>query len=499
MNIGLRARVFRPGTGLSRQAGPTCRVPDISTIMIRKDPSFSFGNCHKLIRFRFPPVDFWGYIRLNLSALILVRWLRFVVSPNTVIQWQGVDIAARHSLIKCVREIAEMQRSLEVTTVGILGREGTGKTTLAKVVGHILHDQLGKLKDDAQGEVDRRSMQQISKGYIVRIFSGETDLTRFKEILEDLPPVNRIIVFDDATFLLQSNIKQIKHDVTKIRHLESGDVKTVIIYNYHYARGLDKYLRDTDFHFLTYVHGEDAVNIKDKFGYTPHQSKTITKYLTNWGKFSRARKMDVVLRQDKVSVRQTKVMKPDGQVKFLDTKGPARVTYRWSDPFRLCMFFNQNRNRVAVFPSEDWLAGYKTCTVCRNLTEVKKEELVPVEDCVEFGKRYFFDYERALRHSFRHKFRFDPAHSQFAAALQFIDELVKYGHSVEDQMVHVEKALGRLTPEEIQERYKPRKIQRLSQKVRFAFLNKFGQDVLAQGRKDKPPEVTPVEIKEMDV
>lgn len=189
-------------------------------------------------------------------------------------------------------------------------------------------------------------------------------------------------------------------------------------------------------------------------------------------------------------------MKPNGEVRFLDERGPSKVTYRWSDPFRLCMFFDQNRNRVAVFPSEAWLDGYEKCTVCRNLTEVKAEELVPVEDCVEFGRKYFFDYERALRHSFRHKFRFDPVHSQFAAALQYIDELVKYGHSVEDQIVHIEKM--KLTPEEIQQKYKPRKIQRLSQKVRFAFLSKFGQDVLAQGRKDRP-QVTPVDVEELSI
>jgi len=401
-------------------------------------------------------------------------------AANIVTQWQGVDIAARHSLQVCVREIAEMQRSLEVTTVGILGREGTGKTTLAKVVGHMLHEKLMELKDDAQGEVDRASMKQIAKGYIVRIFSGETDLTRFREILEDLPPVNRIIVFDDATFLLQSNIKQIKHDVTKIRHLESGDVKTVIIYNYHYARGLDKYLRDTDFHFLTYVHGEDAVNIRDKFGYTPTQSRAITKYLTHWSKFSKSRRIDFTLRNEKSSVRQTKVMKPNGEVRFLDSRGPAAVSYRWSDPFRLCMFFDQNRNRVAVFPSERWLKGYESCTVCRNLEEVEESKLIPVADCVRFGQKFFFDYERALRHSFIHKFRFDPNHSQYAAALQYVDELVKYGHSVEDQVALLD--FEKLTAEEIRAKYKPRKIQRLSQRVRFAFLNMFGQDVLSQGR-----------------
>lgn len=442
---------------------------------------------------------FLGIYRCEEGFLILLVFVVNMLNINSVIKWQGVDIAAKHSLIKCVREVAEMQRSLEVTTIGILGREGTGKTTLAKVVGHILHDQLLKLRDDAQGDVDRRSMVQIRKGYIVRIFSGETDLTRFKEILEDLPPVNRIIIFDDATFLLQSNIKQIKHDVTKIRHLESGDVKTVIIYNYHYSKGLDKYLRDTDFNFLTYVHGEDASNVRDKFGYTSHQAGTITRYLTTWAKFSKSRRLEVKLRDDKLTVRQSKVMKPDGQVRFLDGRGPAGVTYRWSDPFRLCMFFDQSRNRIAVFPSEQWLEGYSKCTVCRNVAEVRKEELIPVEECVEFGKKNYFDYERALRHSFIHKFQFDPAHSQYAAALQYINEIVKYGHSVEDQIVHVEKALGKLTPEEIREKYKPRKIQRLSQKKRWSFLARFGQDVLAQGRRDKPPEVTPVEVRELGI
>ena len=46
----------------------------------------------------------------------------------------------------------------------------------------------------------------------------------------------------------------VKSAVTTIRHLDGGrDVKVIVMMNYHYSMGLDKYLRSADFKYITTV------------------------------------------------------------------------------------------------------------------------------------------------------------------------------------------------------------------------------------------------------
>lgn len=397
---------------------------------------------------------------------------------NLVSKWQGVDIANRHSLLSCIAEVAQMQRALEVTTVGVLGREGTGKTTLARTVAHLLHLELANMKPEADTEAARRSSDQINKGYIVRIFSGETDLKSFRDIVEGLPPINRILIFDDASFLTKIDIKQVKHDLTKIRHLETGDVKTVLIYNYHYSKGLDKYLRDTDFHFLTYVHGEDSLNIRDRFGYTPAQKTRITKYLTVWDRFSKSGVSEFTIRSMDSSM---EIVRPDGSTGG-HVDNSVKVTYRWSDPFRLTMFFNQYKNRMAVYPEPGWLHGFDTCAVCGMSSEEEAEEgpKIPTEDLVRFGESYFNkdgDFGRAVRHVWRERHGYDPVHRHFNAALAYVREIEKYGCSIDDIISNMDA----FKPEAMHIIKKRPGI--IPRKKRYAFFQKFGVDLLAQGRK----------------
>jgi len=394
-----------------------------------------------------------------------------------VSKWQGVEIANRHSLISCVSEIAQMQKALEVTTVGILGREGTGKTTLARTVAHLVHVELSNMKLDKDTEAARKSADQISKGYIVRVFSGETDLEAFKDIVESLPPINRILIFDDASFLSKIDIKQVKHDLTKIRHLETGDVKTVLIYNYHYSKGLDKYLRDTDFHFLTYVHGEDAANIKDRFGFTPAQKARIAKYLTIWDRFSKSSMAEFTVRN---TDRSMEIVRRDGSTGG-HVDNSIKVSYRWSDPFRLAMFFNQYRNRMAVYPAPEWISGFDECTVCGHASgEEEEAPKIPLEDLADFGKKYFDtqgDFGRAIRHVWRERHGYDPVHKDFNTALAYVREIEKYGYTVDDLIQGVDA----FKPDNFKIVKKRPGI--IPRKKRYAFLSRFGVDLLAQGRR----------------
>ena len=63
-------------------------------------------------------------------------------------------------------------------------------------------------------------------------------MEHFSEIMERLPDLNRILVFDDASFIGASAsqaVMKIKRELTTVRHTAGQDVKVVLIFNFHYS------------------------------------------------------------------------------------------------------------------------------------------------------------------------------------------------------------------------------------------------------------------------
>ena len=172
-----------------------------------------------------------------------------------VMKWKGVKFIRSQSFLAAIEQIVMRARNNDVVKIGIVGDMGSGKSTLAASIAHAFHARMS-------------SEHRIP--YAVRVF-GARELADLDGTLRDLPAANYIISFDDVSFMdanvSSKNIAKVKNTLTTIRHRHDGtDVKFVIIYGYHYSRGLDKFLRQTDFSFWTSIGDEEVEFVEAKIG-----------------------------------------------------------------------------------------------------------------------------------------------------------------------------------------------------------------------------------------
>jgi len=248
----------------------------------------------------------------------------------TIITWKDSKMIRNHSIRATVREILTISNSLDVVRIGIIGNQGTGKTTLAKTLAHLIH---------------KISLEKNKIPFAVKLFN-RNNLLNFEATLRTLSPTNYILVFDDVSFLganaTKKQIEIIKQAITEIRHLEGGqDVKIILILNWHYTLGLDKYLRQTDFRYFTSIGSSELDNMEKIVG---------VKYMRRIHSF---RKMcNVALLKNKFSF------------KLGDKQG---FTYSYRQPFIPLLFFNNNTLRYVVSPKREWIDPI--CSVCQNSTK----------------------------------------------------------------------------------------------------------------------------------
>ena len=277
-------------------------------------------------------------------------------------------------MLPAVRDIAEHQRYNDLTTLSIVGREGTGKSNLMAVLTHYLHLELSKLqaKKDAPNTVTDNAVS-LARPYGVYWF-GDAELADFENVLDSLPAKNRILVFDDVSFLSgflgKKGMDGIKSVMTKIRHAKSGvDYRTVLGFNFHYSKGLDKYLRDVGFRFVTSMGAEELDNYADLFG---HVNKPVLK---NY------RKVSVAFARGR-------------SIKVRVGRGPhARaLTYKYRDPFGLALYHDGLALRWLVYPGYDLVVPTR-CENCLHPSEKRRKEniIMPDSQMMEI-------YEFLIRH-----------------------------------------------------------------------------------------------------
>ena len=266
--------------------------------------------------------------------------------------WHGTTISRGHALLPAVRDIATHQQRNDLTTVSIVGREGTGKSNLIAVLSHYLHEELARRGAGKVGAMSAEAKLSLERPYGVFWFSDQ-DLVNFQKTIDSLPSMNRILVFDDISFLSgvlgRKDLDKIKKTMTVIRHGSEVDYRTVIFYSFHYSRGLDKYIRDTNFRFVTSIGAEELDNYGDFFGRVHMHT------LKNYKKTSAAFAMG---RDIKVKV----------------GKGPAAraLTYRYRDPFGLGLYHDSMSLRWCVYPSYD-LVVPGTCVHCMHPDPKKRK------------------------------------------------------------------------------------------------------------------------------
>ena len=172
---------------------------------------------------------------------------------RAVMKWKGVKFIRSQSFLAAIEQIVMRAKNNDVIKIGIVGDMGTGKSTLAASIAHAFH---------------ARMLSKHRIPYAVRRF-GARELANLDGTLRDLAPANYIINFDDVSFMDATTsgkrIAQVKNTLTTIRHRHDGlDVKFCLVYGYHYNRGLDKFLRQTDFMFWTSIGDEEIEYVEAK-------------------------------------------------------------------------------------------------------------------------------------------------------------------------------------------------------------------------------------------
>jgi len=251
-----------------------------------------------------------------------------------------------HSILACVKEMIQMMNSLDVIKIGIIGEPSTGKTTLAKLLAHLIH-----------------VLSPIP--FAFRILD-EDDFLDMEATLKTLEPTNYILYFHDLSFLQnKKKLEEVKAAITKIRHLKA-DVKIFLIYDYHYTLGLDKYLRQANFRFFTSIGSSEFDNMVKIIGprYTPFVMDFNKKYV-------------------EMTTKQT--------CTFTIRQKPF-FTYSYKNPFVVCAFFNNHRPRYVIFPQREWYD--KKCSTCAfaegdlQQSEISVEKF-KAESEAKFGKGTF--------------------------------------------------------------------------------------------------------------
>lgn len=242
-------------------------------------------------------------------------------------KWRGVDYVRKHSFLAAIREIITWSEDSDLTKIGIVGKPDTGKSTMAAAIAHAIH-----------------KYSEIP--FAIRIFEKQ-HIMNFKETLAVLAEsgvaTNYVLVFDDISFLgADANAKQveiIKQAETTIRHLPGGkDVKIILIYNYHYTKGLDKYLRQADYYFFTSVGTEESDNVLNIVG------KKYGKLVEQFKRYF-------------VSAKSRKY--------WMMRIGPKEpFVYKYRNPFIPVLFYNNESLRFIISPSRHFMD--KICGICES-------------------------------------------------------------------------------------------------------------------------------------
>lgn len=256
-----------------------------------------------------------------------------IVDPNAkeeskdhrpaIIKWKAENMVRAHSLRATVKEILSVLQVLDVVRIGVIGLESTGKSSLEDTLAHLIHKM-------SPIPFSTRSL-------------GEEEFMDLENYLASLPPANYILKFRDLSFLSgkygAKRIELLKQASSKIRHLPGGkDVKIVMIYDYHYTMGLDKFLRQANFRYFTSVGSSEKDNMVDIVG------KRFEGLIDDF----------IRVYVEMTTTETHKATFRIGKNRFF--------AYHYKNPFVPVLFWNNANLRVVVFPLRVWIDPI--CSVC---------------------------------------------------------------------------------------------------------------------------------------
>lgn len=258
-------------------------------------------------------------------------------------QWAGGACAKVHALGPHIDRIVKHQAQEELTTISLRGREGTGKTTLARVMAHMLHERLDRVAHSTEPCTPHMKAQRTAmrRGYVVRLLHGE-ELKNLRQTMEDMPArVNRILIFDDASFMGASAsnlVRQAKQDVSQIRHTSAGDVKVILMFIFHYSKALDPYLRDTHFIIHSNITGPEMKAMREM--YVGHNYQTLAEYQSAMQRMAADGQTTFTLDKRPKNIMRTRYRQ------YL----PTKVTYEYRTPYGLAAIYDGTKLQICVYP-----------------------------------------------------------------------------------------------------------------------------------------------------
>ena len=258
------------------------------------------------------------------------------------IEWKGVRMIRGHSLQSSVKEIIRMVQSLDVVKINVIGNMGTGKTTFALALSHLIH---------------KISEKEYKVPFAAKLLT-KNELLNFEQTINSLEPTNWVLIFDDVSFLNATVSKQkievIKQKFTEIRHLQGGiDVKIITIFIFHYTLAMQKYLRQSNFAYYTSIGSSEMDNMLKIVG--AHYTR-------------------LLLRFQKICANAL----TKGKFTFNLGSKSKFFTYKYREPFIPLLFHNNDNLRVVVSPKREWIDPF--CSTCTKLKENTMKGGVSVED-----------------------------------------------------------------------------------------------------------------------
>lgn len=264
-----------------------------------------------------------------------------------VIKWKGVDMIRNHSIKATANDIVQAITNSDLISINVIGKQGTGKTTIAKVIAHLVH-----------------SMSDIP--FAINVF-GKEELINLGDTVANLTPTNQIIIFDDVSFLgsgaSKKQLDMIQSVLTTIRHLPGGkDVKIILIKNFHYTKAVSPFLRQNDFTYISSVDPNEVKNLNDLLG----------------ADYSRTIDMLADLRSEAL-LKNVFTIKLGKKFKF---------TYYAKKPFLPYIYTNGRNTRIVVCPTREWIQPI--CSICSAATS--EASLINVEKFKEEFDKAFGDH-----------------------------------------------------------------------------------------------------------
>ena len=253
---------------------------------------------------------------------------------------KSIPLLQHHSVATTADAIIQHNTNNGFTGVNFIGESGTGKSTVMNTLIHRIHQK---------------------QEYAVHWFS-DYDMTRLVEILDGLPKVPTILVFDDATDsfhnLRDSEIKKIAKKLTRVRHDVQAPV--IMFIAFHYSRALEKIFRNVSIKIMTSISDEEFVNYAQLFrsteGYKLKQFERIYYNQTFHSTFS-------------FSLSQW-----TGQ----------KLVYKTNDPFRCALIAGVGKLRYMLYPAE-------SCNKCASDAHRTKTNIIKSNELFEKLQNVYSD------------------------------------------------------------------------------------------------------------